>query len=66
MTKKQLWNIKRKLRRRTHEDRVERAFFMYFSRLRLHVSDNIRTPGFTDKGYLKRRVEQPLEYTGRR
>lgn len=62
MTKKHLWNQLRRLRRQTHEERMEQALFEYFDVRGLKPLDNCRTPGFTDKGYLKRRVIQPLEY----
>lgn len=66
MMKKQQWNQLRRLRRKTHEDRMERALLNYFDIFHWSVVKNTRTSGFTDKGYLKRRVEQPLEYTNGR
>lgn len=64
MTKKQLWNRLRRKRRKYNEDRMATALYMYFATLKLRIQANIRTPGFTDKGYLKRRVDQPLEFIG--
>lgn len=66
MTKKQLWNRLRKHRRRFKEARAAMHLAMYFETQQMllfySLQRCIRSPGFTDKGYLKRRVDQPLEY----